>query len=450
VITQSDLQGRLTELCEQYGVPGAAFAVARGDETAVAWTGTANLRTGLPVVRDTLFAAGSVTKVFTVTLVMALVDEGLVDLDAPVMSYVPELASYRDERAEDITVRMLLNHTSGLPGNVTFDIPRGPDCVARFVEAVGGYALNAPPGKYWSYTNGGLVVAGRVAEVVTGLPFNDALADRLLRPLSLNATSEPHEMVLRSTAVGHVPGEDGALTVVPRFQLGTNAPSGSALACDIDALVAFARMHLREGQGVLSPASVKAMQDKTVELPWGIGYESCGLGWMRRETAAGPLLAHTGASAGQHSSLIVLPDQQGVVAALTNSIGGPAVYGTLSAQLLEEQFGVEPAVPQVPGGTPPQVDLAPLAGVYEADDGRVVLGIEGDRLTVTHEAGGEFTEVMRLIVGAGSFPPAPASVAPVRPDLFVGDGAAPVQFVEPDEAGRPRYVYVGRIYRRAG
>jgi len=63
VISHSDLQARLVELCEQFQVPGAAVAVAAGDESVVAWTGTANLRTGLPVERDTLFAAGSVTKV---------------------------------------------------------------------------------------------------------------------------------------------------------------------------------------------------------------------------------------------------------------------------------------------------------------------------------------------------------------------------------------------------
>jgi hypothetical protein len=191
------------------------------------------------------------------------------------------------------------------------------------------------------------------------------------------------------------------------------------------------------------------MQERSVDLPWGIGYESCGLGWMIRDTDAGPLIAHTGASAGQHSSLIVLPDQQGVIAALTNSVGGPAVYGTLSAQLLEELFGVVPVAPRAATSTPRQVDLAPLAGVYEADEGRVVLGIDGDRLTVTHETEAEFTEVMRLITGGAGFPPPPSTVAPVSADLFVGDGGMPVQFVARDEAGRPGYVYVGRIYRRA-
>ena len=451
MIDQSQLQQRLTELAAELKVPGAAVAVAKGDAAAVAWMGTANLRTGLPVHRDTLFAAGSVTKVFTATLVMTLVDDGLVDLDAPVRSYVPELTS---EGADAITVRMLLDHTSGLPGNVTFDLPRGPEVVQRFVELLSTYPLNSPPGKYWSYSNGGLVVAGRVAEAVTERTFNDALAERVLQPLGLNATSELDELLLRSSAVGHIVDGAGEVSVTPRLQLGTNAPSGSALYSDIDGLVAFGRMHLQEGRAadgkqVLSPQSTAAMQQARVALPFGIGFDRMGLGWLCRDTAAGPLLSHTGASAGQHSSLTVLPEQQAVIAALTNSTSGAALYSMLIAEVLRDVFGVTPAAPPAPAGDV-NVDLTPLCGTYVADEGQVLLDDVGGRLQVTHEIDPAFGDVMRLITGPGGFPPPPFLATPIADDVFLGENGPPVQFVGQDAAGVPTHAYVGRIYRRIG
>lgn len=448
-----DLTARLAELCGEFRVPGAAFAVAEGDETTVAWTGTANIATGMPVAEDTLFNAGSVTKVFTASLLMTLVDEGRVDLDALVTDYLPEFAEATDPRAAGIRVRMLLDHTSGLPGSVTFDIPRGPDVNARFVEHLLGVELNSPPGAYWSYSNGGLVVAGRVVEVVTGMTYPEALAERVLRPLGLNATSDPEQMLLQSTAVGHLVGEDGSVIRTPRFQLGTNAPSGSALACDIHALVAFARMHLNEGltedgTRVLSAASAARMREGRVDTPWGLGYPKMGLGWLRTETPAGPLLMHTGGSAGQHSCLFVLPERRGVLAALTNGINGTAVYGTLTARLLHELFGVPPAAPLTVPEEPVAVDHGPLTGVWIADEGQVTVDVTDGRLGLSYEVGEEFGETMRLL--HTRFPPPPATLTPFAADgRFLTDTGTPVQFVTPEGADRPEYLYVGRIYRRA-
>lgn len=453
MITQTELTERLADLCEQFHVPGAAFAVAKGGESTVAWTGSANLVTGMPVTRDTLFNAGSVTKVFTASLLMTLVDEGRADLDALVGDYLPEFAHAKDPRFTDIRVRMLLDHTSGLPGNVTFDIPRGPEVNAQFVEYLLGTRLNSPPGAYWSYSNGGLVVAGRIVEVLTGLTYDDALAERILHPLGLNATSDLEEMVLRSTAVGHLMGEDGSLTRTPRFQLGTNAPSGSALACDINALLAFARMHMNEGHAddgtrVLSAASVARMRDGRVDVPWGLGYPKMGIGWLRTETPAGPMVMHTGASAGQHSCLFVLPEQGGVLAALTNSTSGAALYGTLIEQLLESLFDVPPAAPPTAPAASIAVDHAPLLGVWIADAGQVTIELVDGQLRLSYQVDDSFGETMRMI--HPWFPPEPTTLIPFAPDgRFLTAEGSPVQFVTPEGAARPEYLYVGRIYRRA-
>lgn len=452
MITQDDLIKRLADLCEQFHIPGAAFAVAMGDETAVAWTGTANLDTGMPVEQHTLFAAGSVTKVFTASLLLTLNDEGLVDLDSPVSRYLPEFADAGDPRYADISVGMLLDHTSGLPGNTILHLERGPQVLQEFVAAMLEFDLNSPPGEYWSYSNGALNTAGRIAEVVTGQTFTEALDERVLRPLGVNATSDLGQMLLRSTAVGHQLALDGSVTRTPQFTLGTQPPAGSELAVDVEALVAFGRMHLAggraaDGSRVLSADAVATMQTGRIDIPWGMGGSRMGLGWFVTDTPAGPLLTHTGASAGQHSCLYVLPERQLVLAALTNGTAGPALYGTLTAQLLEELCAIPPTAPPAPSEEPIEVDHEPLIGVWTADDGQVTVESIDGALVFSMQPNEVFLRSMHLMVP--QFPPPPTELLPFAADgRFLTGYGMPVMYVTPTGAARPEYLYAGRIYRR--
>src|SRR5262245_61039015 len=104
----NEIQSTLDALARQHKVPGASLGILSGDEFLEFATGVTNLNTNVPVTPETLFQIGSNTKVYTTTLVMQLVDEGKVDLDAPVKKYVPEL-KLKDKKAESaITVRMLV------------------------------------------------------------------------------------------------------------------------------------------------------------------------------------------------------------------------------------------------------------------------------------------------------------------------------------------------------
>lgn len=451
--SQVDLQSRLDRLAAEWQVPGAAAALVRGDEAVTAVTGIANRRTGLPVVPETLFAAGSVTKVFTASLVMSLVDEGLVALDQPVRSILPEFRLADQARSERVTVRMLLAHMGGLPGNWMLDLPRTPDVLTAIVARLREMPFNSEPGAWWSYSNAGMAVLGRMAEVLTGTEYDEALAARILRPLGLHAAADPNELILHSVAVGHqVDLATGTAEVSPRFLLDwSNGPAGATLFCDIGALVGFARMHLNGGVGadgtrVLSAGSVAAMQARQAELPWGMGYDGMGLGWVLRSSNGHLVASHTGANAGAHSSLALVPDQQGAVAVLTNGTTGSVLHGMLTAALLEECFGVGPMVPVAAPATPVAVDPARYVGRYVADDGDVTFSVEAGRLRVVSTAAPGLLRSFQLM---GFPPPGPDLLTPVDgAGRFVSDRGMPVWFVDDDGAG-PRQVYVGRIYRRA-
>src|SRR3712207_8066117 len=98
-------------------VPGAVLGVLDGDEVAVYAAGLTNKNTGIDVTPDTLFQIGSITKVWTATLVMMLVDEGVLDLDEPVVTYLPELRFADADVTARVTLRHLLSHSSGIGGD---------------------------------------------------------------------------------------------------------------------------------------------------------------------------------------------------------------------------------------------------------------------------------------------------------------------------------------------
>jgi len=306
-ITQQELQARLDRAAADFHLPGAAIALIHGGQTLTAVTGVTNVRTRSRVVPETLFAAGSVTKVFTASLIMTYVDAGLVDLAAPVQTYLPDFTLQDKERSRLVTVRMLLDHTGGLPGNCMFDLPKSPHMIADIVRRLADMPLVSEPGEHWSYSNAGMVVLGRIAEVLSGTTFDEVMAARILHPLGLHATADTNEMILHSVAVGHlVDMATGSVQVVPRFQLDlSNSPAGATLFCDIGAMVTFARMHLNgglapDGTRVLSSASVAAIQAPQAEMPWALGYDRMRLGWTIRKSGGHTVVSHTGANAGPH------------------------------------------------------------------------------------------------------------------------------------------------------
>ncbi|WP_236795032.1 serine hydrolase [Amycolatopsis sp. GM8] len=449
MITAQELQDRLDRLAKDHNVTGAAAAVAVGDEVVTAHTGCANTTTAMPVRHDTLFAAGSVTKVFTVSLVMSLVDDGLVELDTPVQRYLPEFRLADEETSAQVTVRMLLNHTAGIPGHCMFNLPRSPEVLARHLELMRDLPFASPPGRFWSYSNGGMAVAGRIAEAVTGRTWDEALAERILRPLGGGATTYGEEMVLGSTAVGHLVDPSGAVTRVPRLLLDSgNGPAGATLFCDIDTMIAFGQMHLREGRAadgkpVLSPESAALMQAPSLAPHWGLSFDNWGLGWYIRGTGAGRTLGHTGANAGAHSILTIAPEHGCAIAVLTNSNTGAMLNPLLTEELFQELYGISAAPRPEEPGEPLTVDLDRYTGTYEAEGGSVTVTVRDERLNVEQYMDENLTEHLDLMM-PGLLPLPPMTLAPVASDgRFLSDAGMPVSFV--DDAS---YVYVGRIFRR--
>jgi CubicO group peptidase (beta-lactamase class C family) len=147
VASLTDIQDRLDALARQHGVPGATLAVGLDGELLDFATGVINVNTGVATTPTSVFQIGSNTKLFTATLVMQLVDSGAVDLDQPVRRYLPDFSLADPTGTEQITVRQLLTHSSGIQGDYFKGFGRGDEAIERLVASLIDIDLVHPPGQ---------------------------------------------------------------------------------------------------------------------------------------------------------------------------------------------------------------------------------------------------------------------------------------------------------------
>src|SRR4051794_27272506 len=227
-IDSAGLAGLLDPLRDKHGVPGASLAVLDDGDVVTAASGVLSMATGVDATTDSLFQIGSITKLWTATVVMQLVDEGRIDLDAPVRTYLPAFTVADPEVSTTVTVRHLLTHTSGIDGDHFEDTGRGDDVLEKYVASCARLAQVHPLGATISYCNTGFSILGRIVEVVTDEVWDATIRARVVEPLGLTHTATlPEDVLLHRAAVGHVqpPGRD--LAPAPVWSLPRSAgPAG--------------------------------------------------------------------------------------------------------------------------------------------------------------------------------------------------------------------------------
>ncbi|MBV9291976.1 MAG: beta-lactamase family protein, partial [Frankiales bacterium] len=263
------LQDELSRLAKELDVPGAVAGVVVGDTTETAVHGVTNVDHPLPVDEGTLFQFGSTGKTLTGTTLVLLAEQGKVDLDAPVRTYVPELRLMDADVAASVTVLQLLNHTAGWMGDVILDTGDGDDALDRYVEKMAELEQVSPLGASVSYNNASLSLAGLVIARVRGTTYEQAVRELLLEPLGMSATfGFPKEIMTMRFAAGHHRDEDGKTVVARPWALPrSGTPAGGWTATVRDQLT-WARFHLGQiGDDVLSAEARRRMQQPTAHMP---------------------------------------------------------------------------------------------------------------------------------------------------------------------------------------
>lgn len=316
--------GEVAELLRGEGVVGASVALGDGavvDVVDVAAVGETRFGTGQPMTPETVLQIGSLTKLYTATLVAQLVEDGAVGLDEPFRAYVPEFQPKDRELADAVTVRALLSHTSGLQADFVVDTGRGDDCLARFVEECATIEQGVP-GLRYEYCNAGYVLLGRLVEKLTGGTWDVALAERLLRPAGLTHTvTLPEEVLLHANATGHFPAPDGGWDVVPTWSVPrVGGPAGTVCATAAD-VVRFVSARDR----LLRPETVALLQRAQVAVEGAEHDERCGLGWHLRTAGGRELVGHTGGNMGQGGMVWLDVARERTVCVLVNGLADMAL-----------------------------------------------------------------------------------------------------------------------------
>lgn len=341
-----DLPRRLRTLIKKHQVPGASVGILRnGKVIATAAAGVTNVDTAVPATVDTVFQIGSITKVFTTSLIMQLVDEGLLDLDDTVQKHLPDFRVADRTVSVNVTIRDLLCHRSGIDGDFFENSGRGDDATAKLIEKGTMLPSLFPIGERHSYCNFGFVVLGRIIEVTTGLTWDEAMMQNLFQPLGMEqAMTLPEDALRYRCAIGHVASRRKKGTWyasnIPYLSFGMKA-AGATPAMSVPDLLKFAGMHLdkgrnEQGETILTGNSVRAMQKRQIAVQRNSNYamRHWGLGWFLMDWHGNKLFGHDGATVGQFAFLRILPSKNMAVALLTN--GGDAQ--SLARDIWQETF----------------------------------------------------------------------------------------------------------------
>lgn len=271
-----ELEEQLAQSMESFRVPGAAVGVLHGLEEIRVAAGVTNAEHPLDVDDRTLFQVASNSKPFTATLAMALEAEGVIDLDAPVRSYLSEFRLPDLARTDEVTVRHLLTHRVGWDGDALFVRPPRPATLSAIFEPMAKARQLVPPGTHWTYSNAGFSVAGRLVEELTGRPFVQVLRERILDPLEMQHTfTSADEIVTHRVAAPHLTLPDREPIVLrgggwqPHWELAPHdAPAAAVISC-VDDLLRWLRFQLGAdvAKPPLVPSALARMHEAQLE-PW--------------------------------------------------------------------------------------------------------------------------------------------------------------------------------------
>ncbi|SFT69617.1 serine hydrolase domain-containing protein [Halomonas saccharevitans] len=361
-IERQDLEafvdGFVTARMEAHHVAGVTVAVVKNDALVLArGFGSADIEAGRPVVAErTLFRPGSISKLFTWTAVMQLVEQGRLDLDTDVREYLPGFP-LETRYSAPITLRQLMAHTPGFEDTAMGHLfEDDPDAVLSLPEYLRRHAPAQvrPPGTWPAYSNFGVALAGRVVEVVSGLSW-EAYAERhLLAPLGMRDSTfrepwgpqreqTPMAPALRERVSEGYQWVDGAFRPGGFTFVGGIGPAGSLSTTATD-MARFMRAHLNEGRlgevALLAPETAREMQRTHYRV--APGQPGMAHGFIESEIAGYRALGHGGGTVHFVSDLQLIPELELGVFISTNSNGGQALIRGFAEELVRRYFPAEP------------------------------------------------------------------------------------------------------------
>lgn len=400
-----DLQAVLAyaeTVMKDYRVPGIGIAIVQNGETV--YTGGLGVRNTVektPVTADSGFQIGSISKSFTALAVMVLVQAGKIDLDAPVITYLPDFRLATEESTKALTVRHLLTHTSGLPRADDRWYASALSTRAEIVADMVNIQPTAKPGEVYQYCNQNYVLAGHLVEVISGQRFEDFVAERILAPLGMKGATFDLATQAAPTAPHSVLVIEGPRPIPPFARMALIAATGGIVASPND-MAAYINYQLGDGSPLLQPALFAETHTPAI----GMGQEASfpdqkyAFGWVRYTHNGTDIITHDGSIDGYYANVTLFPEINSGFAILANEQGlAPAAITTLAHYTTEALLGkdhdpafaervakevnlreYQRAVAKAATYDASKDDFAPLVGRYTTVLGSIAIEMRGSEV----------------------------------------------------------------------
>lgn len=377
--------------------------------------GMANREKSIPVDKTTLFNIGSISKVYVATAIMLLVDDGKVSLDKPVADYLPEF-KMADDRYKKITVRMILNHVSGIPGTEgsnSFGFKYDNNVKQETINTLARAHLKHAPGAMTVYCNDGFTLAEMIVERVSGGKYIDFLNKRIFKPLGLKNTGISVGEIKSNPVALYYDAKTGKIHPLETLSIlgaGGLSSTPAELCRFVDAFSA--------GNKLLKKASLDEMKKAQSSAFWGKLRNpplSFGLGWditgLPRYDAAGVQILGKSGGTGNYSSMIyTVPDKRISVAVIASGAESGAMkiaLDILDAVLVEKKliFKEEKSVLIPPEAQKLPQDYAYFSGYYASQTklGQVVFDADKNSATLFSFKEQEKTPAITLVYNNGYY-----------------------------------------------
>src|ERR1051325_2672251 len=292
---------------------GSALVAENGKVVYEGAFGMANMEWNIPNTPDTKFRLGSITKQFTATLILQLVEQGKINLNGKLSDYLPD---YRKDVGEKVTIHNLLTHTSGIPSYTSqpgfFEIvSRNPYNVDEFVKKYASGDLEFEPGSKFEYDNSGYFLLGAIIERVTGKPYEQVLQENIFDPLGMKNTGyDHHDTIIPKRATGYSKTPDG-YTNSPYLDMSIPYAAGS-LYSTVDDLYLW-------DQALHTDKLLSAQSKALMYTPFLNNYA---YGWEVRNTSFDKnvqVITHDGGINGFTTTIVRFPKEKNLIVMLDNT-----------------------------------------------------------------------------------------------------------------------------------
>jgi CubicO group peptidase (beta-lactamase class C family) len=349
------LDAVLTEIIDRWGIPGLGVGIVQDNEIVYArGYGVQSLETRAPVTVESVFSPASVAKCFVASAMMQLAERGTIDLDSPLIQYLPYF-KLDDDRYPHITLRQILSHTSGMPDmdEIEYiDLLSHPEydegAAERFVRGLSGLKLAASPGEGFLYSNIAYNVLGDLIAKVSGQTFEAYMKAHILHPAGMpDSTFLVADVDPSRLAVPHLRTLEMRVNPVYPYHR-ADAPS-SFLHTNVTDMCHWCITCLNRGTyntgSILTPASYDAMWTPVAPRGYPPLYEDMGLGWTLGHIDGFTTVSHGGAGFGWTAFLTLMPEKSCAAVILCNEES--AAHEAILDAVIQAMLDREPVVGKV-------------------------------------------------------------------------------------------------------